>query len=100
LEDVPADQGPAFVDLGESDLFLTDRRLIVRQGDSSYDLPLTTIRSIMLLIDRYVIIRHQRRLVEVFEFRDESSLKWRAYLDHALRPVAEANGFKVHIAYD
>ena len=88
------------LDINGCDLFLTDRRLIVRLGEASYDIRLATIRSIMLLIDRYVIIRHQRRLVEVLEFREESALKWRAYLDHALRPVAEAHDFKVHIAYD
>lgn len=110
----PRPDRPPLVDLGRADLFLTDRRLIVRLegrppgGDlqaedpttNLYSLPLETVRAVQLLIDRFLIIRHVQRLTEMFEFGAESPLKWRAYLDLALRPVAEAHNFQVHMAYD
>lgn len=99
---LPAPDAPPspMVQLGQARLFLTDRRLIVGLEELLCSLPLETIRSVTLLIDRFVIIRHERRLIEFFEFAQESPLKWRAYLELALRPVAAAHGHKVHMAYD
>jgi hypothetical protein len=93
------------VDISEADLFLTDRRLIVRLGPmgatgEALGLPLATVRGVQLFIDRFLILRHERRLVEMFEFVAESPLKWQVYLDQVLRPIAAAAGFKVHMAYD
>jgi hypothetical protein len=101
----PPPGAPPMIDISEADVFLTDRRLIVRFGPAggegeAYSLPLTTVRGVQLFIDRYIILRHERRLVEMFEFVNESPLKWQVYLDHALRPVAAAGGFKLHMAYD
>jgi hypothetical protein len=47
-----------------------------------------------------LIIRHEKRLVEALSLIAESPLKWRAYLDLALRPIAETHGFQLHMAYD
>jgi hypothetical protein len=96
---------PPMAEIGEADVSLTDRRLIVRLGSAGMageviGLPLATLRSVQVLIDRYLILRHERRLVEMFEFVAESPLKWQVYLDHALRPIAEAGGVRIHMAYD
>jgi hypothetical protein len=96
----PALAGRETVNLGPVDLFLTDRRLIVRRDGRRYDLPLRTIRAVQLVIDRFLVIRHAGQLMDLFEFAEESPLKWRAYLALALRPIAEAYGHQVRMAYD
>ncbi|MCX6033273.1 MAG: hypothetical protein NT169_28830 [Chloroflexi bacterium] len=101
----PPPDAPPLTEIGEADLFLTDRRLIVRPGPAGaageiIGPPLATVRGVQLFIDRYLILRHERRLVEMFEFVAESPLKWQVYLDHALRPISSAGGVKIHMAYD
>jgi hypothetical protein len=114
------------VDLGKASLYLTNRRLIARihvlshvlsevEGEAEgndpratardcpygwFSLPLSTVRGITLGLDRFLVIRHEQRLLEFFEFTEESPLKWQAYLDLALRPIAEAGGFRLYMAYD
>jgi hypothetical protein len=38
--------------------------------------------------------------VHFIELDAESPLKWRTYLDLALAPIAEEEGFSVYMAYD
>jgi hypothetical protein len=86
--------------LGRVGFYLTNQRLIfVHQGEQ-YGLPLRSIRGLDVLLDRFVIIRHEKRLIEIIQFEEESPLKWRAYLAAVLEPISEAEGIKLRIPYD
>jgi hypothetical protein len=86
--------------LGPSELFLTNKRLVVFNQGEYYYLPLLSVRGVEVLIDKFVIIRHVKRLVEIIALVGESPLKWRAYLDLVLAPVQEELGIKITMAYD
>jgi len=86
--------------IGPSELFLTNKRLVVFNQGEYYGLPLLSVRGVEILIDKFVIIRHVKRLVEIIALVGESPLKWRAYLEAVLAPVQEELGIKITMAYD
>jgi len=88
------------VNLGSVDLFLTNKRLIVFHDNEQMNLPLETVRGVEVLIDRFVIIRHVKRLVEIISLEGESPLKWRAHLDAVMKPVSEELDIEIRMAYD
>jgi len=88
------------VNLGAVDLFLTNKQLIAIHDNERFDLKLETIRGVEILIDRFVIIRHVKRLVEFISLEGESPLKWRAYLDAVLKPIGKELGIDIRMAYD
>jgi hypothetical protein len=86
--------------LGLVGLYLTNQRLILIHQGVPYGLPLRSIRGLDVLLDRFVIIRHEKRLIEIIQVGEESPLKWRAYLAAVLEPISETEGIKLRIPYD
>ena len=70
----PDGSPPPMAPLGAVDLYLTNKRLIVFHKGQSIGLDLDTFRGIEVLLDRFLIIRHAKKLIEIFEFQDESPL--------------------------
>jgi hypothetical protein len=106
IAQLAADQGrdkrppTPLVNLGRAELYLTNRRIIIDHADQSHDLALDSIRSVQLGLDRFLILRQAGRLLTIVEFDRGSILKWRAYLDATLRPIAERTGITIRMAYD
>jgi hypothetical protein len=96
----PGGSPPPMASLGDVDLYLTNKRFIVVHNGQPIGLDLSTFRGIEVLLDRFIIIRHAKKLIEIIEFKDESPLKWRAYFDLVLRPVSEQLGIKIRMPYD
>jgi predicted Zn finger-like uncharacterized protein len=94
------DKNPAMAHLGPVNLALTNRRFILSHNNVEYGLALSSIRGIEILLDRLLIIRHEGRLIEILVFNRESPLKWRAYFDAVLQPIAEASGIRIRMPYD
>jgi hypothetical protein len=88
------------VNLGPVELFLTNKRLFVIHQNEIFGLPLLSVRGVEVLIDKFVIIRHVKRLVEIIALEGESPLKWRAYLDAVLGSIKDELGIKMTMAYD
>jgi hypothetical protein len=88
------------VNLGPAALCLTNQRIIIDHDGQSYDLDLESLRSVQLGLDRFLILRQAGRLLTILEFGQGSTLKWRAYLDATLRPIAERSGIPIRMAYD
>ena len=58
-DDVPS----PLVPLGPVDLFLTNQRLILAHNGRTIGVSLNSFRGVEVLLDRFVIIRHQKRLL-------------------------------------
>jgi hypothetical protein len=88
------------VNIGPVDIYLTNKRKITICDDIQFDRPLSTVRGVEVLIDRFVILHHVKQLVEIIKLEGESPLKWRAHLDALLRPVSDELGINIRMAYD
>ena len=86
--------------VGTGRLYLTDRRMIFNLDKQANSIWLRTLRAVLLQTDRYLILRCEQRRLYMFEFLEESLLKWLAHLKMLVKPVEEALGLSIHLPYD